>query len=79
MLVPDVKCTFFDGHLVFRCVFNVKPGLVSSEAGCRWHPARTVFRQQLGAVRGYRLQGVVSHVGGHCRSLGPWIGDSSPT
>ena len=62
--MPDVQCTLFDGPLVFRCVFSVKPGLMSRAAGSVWHPARTRFHQQVSPVRGYRLQGTVSHVEG---------------
>ena len=65
----------FDVPLVFRCVFSVKPGLVSSDAGCGWHPARTGFRQQVGALPGYRLQGVVSHVEGV--TVGRWARGSA--
>ena len=69
------KMAHFDGPFVFRCVFSVKPGLVSSEAGCVWRPARTGFRQQVGALRGYRLQGVVSHVEGV--TVGRWARGSA--
>ena len=71
MLVPDVQCTLFDGPLVFRCVFGVKPGLMSRDAGSAWHPARTRFHQQVGPVRGYRPQSTVSHVEGSLLGAGP--------
>ena len=60
--MPDVKWYTL---MVLSCsvvFFSVEPGFVSSDAGCVWRPARTGFRQQVGALRGYRLQGVVSHV-----------------
>ena len=71
MLAPDEQCTLFDGPLVFRCVFSVKPGLMSRAAGSVLHPARTRFHQQVGSVRGYRLQGTVSHVEGSLLGAGP--------
>ena len=61
MLVSDVN-VHFDGHLVSVVFFSVKPGFVSSDAGRGWYLAWTGFCQQVGVVRGYRLQGVVSHV-----------------
>ena len=60
---------------MFRCVFSVTLGLVSSDAGCGWHPARTGFRQQVGALSGCRLQGVVSHVEGV--TVGRWARGSA--
>ena len=71
MLVPGVQSTLFDGPLVFRCVLSVKPGLLSRDAGSAWHPARTRVHQQVGPVRGYRLQGTVSHLEGSLLGAGP--------
>ena len=76
MLVPDVQCTLFDGPLVFRCVFSVKPGLMSRAAGSVWHPARTRFHQQVAPRAWLSSPGhSITRGGGHCWALVPWIGE----